>query len=106
MQLENIPTVLIESVSKELTRMLTRSLDNSPAADEIHLFADTLSNDLYSLGYNENYIERIEDALNFFGRNSNKWPTTKDIVETIKSRKYTFFSDQKLIHHEPAESFV
>ena len=98
MQSNSTPAKLLEIVSKELTRMLTRSLANSPAADEIHFFVDTMANDLYSLGYDENYIERIEDAFNFFGQHADKWPTTKDIMETIKSRRY-IFSERAAIEH-------
>ena len=98
MQSNSTPVKLLETVSKELTRMLTRSLSNSPAADEIHLFVDTMVNDLYSLGYDENYIERIEDAFNFFGQHADKWPTTRDIMETIKSRRY-IFNDRVAIEH-------
>ena len=98
MQSNSTPAKLLETVSKELTRMLTRSLANSPAADEIHFFVDTMANDLYSLGYDENYIERIEDAFNFFGQHADKWPTTKDIMETIKSRRY-IFSERVAIEH-------
>ena len=91
---------LLILVSKELTRMLTRSLDNAPSADEIHFFAATMADDLYNLGYGENYLDRIEDAFNFFGRHAERWPTTRDIMETIKSRRYIFVAQQKQIENK------
>lgn len=82
--------------------MLTRSLDNSPAADEIDYFVNTLAEDLYSLGWDERNLEKIEDAFNFYGSHADKWPTTKDITGTIKSRNYIFHQrqEQKQITHQ------
>lgn len=99
----NIPASLLKTISEELTRMLTRSLDNAPAGDEIHFSVDVMANDLYSLGYDENYIDRIEDAFNFFGQHADRWPTTKDIMETIKARRPIFVSDQKAIEEKKEE---
>lgn len=72
--------------------MLTRSLDNAPSADEIDYFVDTMAGDLYSLGYEEKDEKKIVDAFNFFGQRTKRWPTTNDIVETLKLRRDQLFN--------------
>ncbi len=86
----DIPKPFIQLVAEQLTRMLARSLKNSPSADEIHFSIDIMAEDLYSLGYDESHLVKLEDAFNYYGQHAEYWPNTHNIMETVKSRSHVF----------------
>lgn len=80
-------------------------MDNSPAADEIHLVASVMTDDLMLFGIYEDDIPRVLEAFNHYGRSAEKWPTSFAINETMKQlshQRYMTRQSQKTLP-EPEE---
>lgn len=94
-----VPENLAKIIAVCLDQMLSRHLNNAPAADEITFAIDVMAQDLFALGYAESHHERIIDAFNFYGQHYDTWPTTNQIIQTLKSRTYVF-ADKKLLQEK------
>jgi len=99
-----MPKELLRVIARSMFEMLARQLTGAPSADEIDLTIEIMAKDLYSLGYDDRNTALIVDAFDHYGPRHDKWPTTRDIVETLKLRSAeTFVPPKKITHQETDE---
>ena len=67
--------------------MLTRNLDNTPAANEITLFAESLTKDILEEGYRD--CGQVMLALRYVSRHQDRWPTTNQVLLELRSQNAT-----------------
>jgi len=73
-------------VATQLTRMLARNLESSPAASEIVAVAEILTDDLHAWGFADKDRDRISHAINIAGRSYDRWPTPHRIKNCIPTQ--------------------
>lgn len=96
------PKDFLQLIAKCLALMLARQLGNTPGSspEEFNPIIEVMASDLFSVGYDCNYSDRIEDAFNFFALHSDRWPTPYDILETLKSRRSQIQPETNLLEKE------
>lgn len=94
---------LFKIIKSGFDKMINRKLFNSPKKDEVDDCAYVMARDLYESGYRDKDIPRIVDALDFFGANSERWPTPIGIKETLKARQSLFVKE---VHKLPEPEYV
>ena len=87
---------LQKTILRELTRMLARSLDNAPAADELPYYAEVMYQDITSaMQLDDDDCQRLTHAFNLYGRGATKWPVPRQIIEIINAYRYEFKKEVK-----------
>ena len=78
---------LYQAIIKQLTRMLARSLDKAPAADELPMYAQVLTDDLMNCGYMDGDAAKVGGAIDRYGRSAERWPRTGDIQAVLREMR-------------------
>jgi len=81
--------------------MLTRQLDNAPAADDLPQCTKSMAMDLIAEGIRSNRCDDLADALNTLGRTQSRWPTVAQVIELLKTCKEP--SHQKFLSAPPPD---
>ena len=81
-------SLLYQAVIKQLTRMLARALDNAPAADELPMYAQVMTDDLMNCGYGDDNAAYVGGAIDQYGRTAERWPRTRDIQDVLHGIAY------------------
>ena len=78
---------LYKAIIKQLTRMLARALNNAPAADELPLYAQVLTDDLMNCGYTDADAAKVAGAIDKYGRDAEVWPNTKRVQDALREMR-------------------
>src|SRR3990167_7842386 len=78
---------LYQAIIKQLTRMLARALDKAPAADELPLYAQVLTDDLMNCGYGDTHAALVASAIDRYGRDAEVWPNTRRIQDVLREMR-------------------
>ena len=80
---------LTEVVATELTKMLARQLDYSPAAEDLPLIIQVMVEDLRRVGLTDNDAERVQAAFGAIATNVGRWPTMYMVREHLPARQHS-----------------
>ena len=80
---------LTEVVAVELTKMLARQLDYSPAAEDLPLIIQVMVEDLRRVGLSDYDAERVQAAFGAIATNVGRWPTMYMVREHLPGRQHT-----------------
>ena len=78
---------LTEVVAMELTKMLARQLDYSPAAEDLPYNIQVMVEDLRRVGLTDNDAERVQAAFGAIATNVGRWPTMYMVREHLPGRQ-------------------
>ena len=80
---------LTEVVATELTKMLARQLDYSPAAEDLPYNIQVMVEDLRRVGLTDTDAERVQSAFADIATNVDRWPTMYMVREHMPGRQHT-----------------
>ena len=94
---------LYKVLAQEMTKMLARNLRYAPAADELPIVVSVMEEDLRALGYKDDDIPRLVDAINKLGRGTDNWPTIHQIRQNVLTKEQYRFQNEpyKMIEQKP-----
>ena len=78
---------LTEVVTMELTKMMARQLDYTPAAQDLPYTIATMTEDLKRVGLTDDDVGRIQAAFGNIAINVGRWPTTYMVREHLPGRQ-------------------
>lgn len=73
-------------VQKELSKMLVRGVDYSPAAEDLPSVTRVMIDDLIRLGLTDQDASRVEQAFSTVALHIGRWPTAFMIRENLPKR--------------------
>ncbi len=78
------------TVEQELLRMMARRLDHGPSADELPFTVQVVTEDLMAKGLRDGDSDRVRSAFALLGPTLDRWPTVRQIMDALPSRKDAF----------------
>ena len=75
-------------------RLLARKLENCPAADELPIVAEVLTDDLIAAGHVR--ADRVGAALETIGRYDMRWPQPARVIEVVRQTA----NDEAMAYHK------
>lgn len=97
---------LHDVVRKELTRMLARQLDHTPAAEELQFTIQVMTDDLKQRGLTDADAERVTQAFIVLGPQTQRWPTARMVLECLPPRQETKLLPAPLTKPEVADFHI